>query len=88
MQCHIHRLKGLFLKQSEMILLLILYLQLAIALSALRSVGVIHSDIKPKNIMLAKDQKQLVGVKLIDFGLAFHTREAVVGGYYQVPYYR
>ncbi|XP_062300182.1 homeodomain-interacting protein kinase 1-like [Scomber scombrus] len=62
--------------------------ELATALSALRSAGVIHSDIKPKNIMLAKDQKQLVGVKLIDFGLAFHTREAVVGGYYQIPYYR
>lgn len=89
MQRHIDKLDGLSVfKHSETILLLILYLQLAVALNALKSARVIHSDIKPTNIMLVKDQEQLVGVKLIDFGLAFHTCEVVMGGYYQIPHYR
>ncbi|XP_044199465.1 homeodomain-interacting protein kinase 1-like isoform X1 [Thunnus albacares] len=62
--------------------------QLATALRALRSAGVIHSDLKPDNIMLVKDEEQLITVKLIDFGLAFRTCEAVVGACYQVAYYR
>ncbi|KAM7366836.1 hypothetical protein PAMP_014780 [Pampus punctatissimus] len=62
--------------------------QLAKALGALRSARVIHSDLKPHNIMLVRDQEQLVTVKLIDFGLAIHTCEAVMGARYQMPYYR
>ncbi|XP_044042976.1 homeodomain-interacting protein kinase 2-like isoform X2 [Siniperca chuatsi] len=62
--------------------------QLATAFNALRSVGVIHGDLKPDNIMLVKDQEQSFTVKLIDFGLAFHSSEAVVGSSHQLPYYR
>nr|XP_046235188.1 homeodomain-interacting protein kinase 2-like [Scatophagus argus] len=62
--------------------------QMATALYGLKSVGVIHGDIKPNNIMLVKDQEQSFTLKLIDFGLSFHTSEGVVGTRYQVPYYR
>lgn len=61
---------------------------MATAFGALRSVGVIHGDVKPDNVMLVKDQEQSFTVKLIDFGLAFHTSEAVVGSSHQLPYYR
>ncbi|XP_050928044.1 homeodomain-interacting protein kinase 2 [Lates calcarifer] len=38
--------------------------------------------------MLVKDQEQSYTLKLIDFGLAFHRSEAVVGSTHQLPYYR
>lgn len=69
-------------------MLLPLYLQLATALDGLKSVGVIHGDLKPDNIMLVMDQELSFTVKLIDFGLAFHTCDAVVGSSHQLPYYR
>lgn len=61
---------------------------MATAFDALMSVGVIHGDLNPDNIMLVKDQEQSLTVKLIDFGLAFHRSEAVVGSSHQLPYYR
>ncbi|KAI3366989.1 hypothetical protein L3Q82_009623, partial [Scortum barcoo] len=62
--------------------------QLATAFDALMSVGVIHGDLKPDNIMLVKGQDRSFTVKLIDFGLAFHRSETVVGARHQLPYYR
>ena len=50
-------------------------LQLAIALQALKGVGVIHADIKLDNIMLVNQLEQPLKVKLIDFGLAVHVSE-------------
>ena len=50
-------------------------LQLAIALQALKGIGVIHTDIKLDNIMLVNQLEQPLKVKLIDFGLAIHVSE-------------
>ncbi|KAF6715044.1 Homeodomain-interacting protein kinase 3 [Oryzias melastigma] len=44
--------------------------QLMVALKALKSIGVVHCDIKPDNIMLVDQQCSPYQVKLIDFGLA------------------
>ncbi|XP_060905120.1 homeodomain-interacting protein kinase 2-like [Labrus mixtus] len=52
--------------------------QVATALNALKSIGVIHTDIKPDNIMLV-DLKRPLRVKLIDFGLAIHKSMAEQG---------
>uniref|UniRef100_A0A3B4U490 Protein kinase domain-containing protein n=1 Tax=Seriola dumerili TaxID=41447 RepID=A0A3B4U490_SERDU len=35
-----------------------------------------------------RDTGETVAIKLIDFGLAFHASEAVVGSTHQLPYYR
>ena len=55
----------------------ILDLQLAIALKALKGIGLIHTDIKLENIMLVNRQEQPLKVKLIDFGLAVPASEAM-----------
>uniref|UniRef100_A0A3P9HJY0 Protein kinase domain-containing protein n=1 Tax=Oryzias latipes TaxID=8090 RepID=A0A3P9HJY0_ORYLA len=47
------------------------------ALKALKSIGVVHCDIKLDNIMFA-DKKSL-NVKLIDFGLAVEKKELPIG---------
>ncbi|XP_059898420.1 homeodomain-interacting protein kinase 2-like [Gadus macrocephalus] len=50
--------------------------QVAAALAILQMIGIIHSDIKPENIMLVDDS---LNVKIIDFGLACHVSQARVG---------
>uniref|UniRef100_A0A8C6Q2C2 Protein kinase domain-containing protein n=1 Tax=Nothobranchius furzeri TaxID=105023 RepID=A0A8C6Q2C2_NOTFU len=49
--------------------------QMLLALQALKSVGVTHTDIKPDNVMIAHLDNQSVRVKLSDFGLARKTAE-------------
>nr|XP_057936555.1 homeodomain-interacting protein kinase 2-like [Doryrhamphus excisus] len=44
--------------------------QLLVALDSLKVIGVVHTDIKPDNIMLVNRQEQPLRVKLIDFGNA------------------
>uniref|UniRef100_A0A8C6LNL2 Protein kinase domain-containing protein n=1 Tax=Nothobranchius furzeri TaxID=105023 RepID=A0A8C6LNL2_NOTFU len=47
--------------------------QMLEALSALKHLGVTHTDIKPDNVMLVNHKAQPFRVKLIDFGLARKT---------------
>ncbi|XP_032374897.1 homeodomain-interacting protein kinase 2-like [Etheostoma spectabile] len=44
--------------------------QMLMALNALSSIGLVHTDIKPDNVMLVNHKLQPFRVKLIDFGLA------------------
>ena len=59
-----------------LIVIFVLDLQLAIALLALKGIGLIHTDIKMENIMLVNQLEQPLKVKLIDFGLAVPASEA------------
>ncbi|KAL7378482.1 hypothetical protein ABVT39_014504 [Epinephelus coioides] len=52
--------------------------QLAIALNALKTTGLIHTDIKIDNIMLVDREEKPLRVKLIDFGLAQQAQEQCV----------
>lgn len=60
--------------------------QVLTALAKLRSLGLIHADLKPENIMLTKQSRYRV--KVIDFGSACHTAKAVPNTYLQSRYYR
>ncbi|KAK7881860.1 hypothetical protein WMY93_030269 [Mugilogobius chulae] len=53
--------------------------QLLTALHGLKSVGVMHTDIKPDNIMLVNHLEQPFKVKLIDFGLAKLSSQVETG---------
>ncbi|XP_049580330.1 homeodomain-interacting protein kinase 3a [Syngnathus scovelli] len=63
-------------------------LQVATALKKLKSLGLIHADLKPENIMLIDPSRQPYRVKVIDFGSASHTSKAVCSTYLQSRYYR
>ncbi|KAI4820956.1 hypothetical protein KUCAC02_028913 [Chaenocephalus aceratus] len=61
--------------------------QLLVAFKALKSIGIIHSDLKHDNIMLVNHQNQPFRIKLIDFGLAIPTSEVEIGTEMQpLPY--
>lgn len=62
--------------------------QVATALKKLRSLGLIHADLKPENIMLVDPVRQPFRVKVIDFGSASHVSKAVCSTYLQSRYYR
>ncbi|VDM31038.1 unnamed protein product [Hydatigera taeniaeformis] len=64
--------------------------QVLTALSKLRSLGLIHADLKPENIMLVcpTDGMMRYRVKVIDFGSACHSSKAVQNTYLQSRYYR
>uniref|UniRef100_A0A3B3DIH2 Protein kinase domain-containing protein n=1 Tax=Oryzias melastigma TaxID=30732 RepID=A0A3B3DIH2_ORYME len=47
--------------------------QLLVALKALKSMGLVHADIKPNNVMFVDHANYPFKVKLIDFGLARNT---------------
>ncbi|MFO0618242.1 MAG: serine/threonine-protein kinase [Polyangiaceae bacterium] len=44
--------------------------QLADALDQAHGAGVVHRDLKPQNLFLARDKRQRVDVKVLDFGIA------------------
>lgn len=54
-------------------------LQLLVALKTLWKVGVLHTDIKPDNVMLVNSKDQPLRIKLIDFGLAILISKANPG---------
>ncbi|XP_051814135.1 homeodomain-interacting protein kinase 1-like [Acanthochromis polyacanthus] len=62
--------------------------QVAVALNAAKSAGIIHGDVKEDNIMMVDHVKQPFRVKLIDFGMAKYRSEAKAGELFQVLEYR
>ncbi|XP_051545183.1 homeodomain-interacting protein kinase 3-like isoform X1 [Myxocyprinus asiaticus] len=62
--------------------------QVGTALKKLKSLGLIHADLKPENIMLVDPVRQPFRVKVIDFGSASHVSKAVCSTYLQSRYYR
>lgn len=63
-------------------------LQMAVAFHALKSIGVIHTDVKTDNIMVVNRFQKPLRVKLIDFGLAIHVSKAKQGSLHQPTFYR
>lgn len=49
------------------------------ALDALKSLGILHTDIKPENILFVNKQAQPMRVKLIDFGEAIPATKVQPG---------
>ena len=52
------------------------FLQVTTALLHLEALEIIHSDLKPDNIMIVDRKQQPLKVKLIDFGLAHTVSDA------------
>lgn len=62
--------------------------QLANALEHLRTIGLIHADIKLENVMLVNHEREPFRVKVIDFGLAMSVSAVILGSNIQTPPYR
>ncbi|XP_043943149.1 homeodomain-interacting protein kinase 2-like [Protopterus annectens] len=62
--------------------------QLATALMKLKSLGIMHADLKPANIMLVDQIRQPYRVKVVDFGLALHMSKARCCTSFGTRYYR
>uniref|UniRef100_A0A3B4AG85 Protein kinase domain-containing protein n=1 Tax=Periophthalmus magnuspinnatus TaxID=409849 RepID=A0A3B4AG85_9GOBI len=62
--------------------------QLLVTLFGLKSIGVLHTDIKPDNIMLVDQEKQPFKLKLIDFGVAKRRDGVQLGQSLQPVAYR
>ncbi|XP_074516253.1 homeodomain-interacting protein kinase 2-like [Sebastes fasciatus] len=62
--------------------------QMLVALNALKSIGLVHSDLKTDNIMLVNHQSQPLKVKMIDFGLAKEVSKIFPGTTIQATGYR
>ncbi|MEQ2312636.1 hypothetical protein AMECASPLE_033242 [Ameca splendens] len=59
-----------------------------VALAALKTIGVVHTDIKPDNIMLVNHRLNPFKVKLIDFGIAKQVSHLRTGSSIQPNSYR
>ncbi|XP_056241328.1 homeodomain-interacting protein kinase 1-like [Seriola aureovittata] len=62
--------------------------QLLVALDALKGLGILHTDIKPDNIMFVDKKDQPLRVKLIDFGEAIPASKVRLGLELQPTGYR
>ncbi|KAM7395357.1 hypothetical protein PAMA_006899 [Pampus argenteus] len=62
--------------------------QISTALQFLSSIGIVHSDLKPDNIMMVDHLNQPLKIKIIDFGLAFPVSKARQGATVQARWYR
>lgn len=62
--------------------------QLTTALLHLQSLELIHTDLKPENVMLVDRNQKSLRIKIIDFGLARHTCNAIPGSIAQTLWYR
>lgn len=69
-------------------LVLLVSAQLFVALEALKSMKILHTDIKPHNIMFTNLKNQPLRVKLIDFGVAIPAAEVQPGMWIQPCGYR
>uniref|UniRef100_A0A671UWD6 Homeodomain-interacting protein kinase 1-like n=1 Tax=Sparus aurata TaxID=8175 RepID=A0A671UWD6_SPAAU len=62
--------------------------QMATTLQLLESTGIVHTDLKPDNIMLVDHVNEPLKVKMIDFGCAMQASELERGFYRQALHYR
>lgn len=62
--------------------------QMLVALDALKHIDVIHTDIKPDNVMLVDHRRQPFKIKLIDFGVAVLASQNNQGKIMQPLIYR
>lgn len=62
--------------------------QLLVAFKALKSIGIVHTDMKPDNVMLVNQKHQPFRIKIIDFGLAIPVKKLMVGKTIQAASYR
>lgn len=67
---------------------IVLSLQLLEALDTLNVLGILHTDIKPDNIMFVNVHDQPLRVKLIDFGAALPASQVQLGMELQPAGYR
>lgn len=62
--------------------------QMLVTLDALKQINVIHSDIKPDNVMLVNHRQELLKIKLTDFGVAVLASDSNEGKPMQALLYR
>ncbi|KAK9515740.1 hypothetical protein VZT92_026365 [Zoarces viviparus] len=62
--------------------------QLLVALDALKGLGILHTDIKPDNIMFVNMQDQPFKIKFIDFGEAIPASKVQLGMWLQSTGFR
>lgn len=74
--CHYKGQELCWLKSFGCDLLASLIFKVANALDALASIGLIHGDLHPSNIMVSKHLPEPLKVKVIDFGTAFSASKA------------